>query len=208
MAVGTIRSAVIEFSLVTPNPWNPNRMDAETYHKELASLRKFGYVNPIIVRPAEGEAFQVIDGEHRLKGMQELGHRMAMMTIVDGLTDADAKQLTIVLNETRGKPDPKKLGDLLADLLTDVPKPDLLDLLPLSPTQFDKLTGVEDFDWGALSTLPEEEKSSWVERTYRMPKDAASVLDDAIAAARDGDEGIADWQGIERIAADFLAGTR
>jgi ParB-like nuclease family protein len=188
---------------LVPNPWNPNRMDSEMFRKELASIKQFGFVNPIIARTF-GEHLQIIDGEHRWRAAKEIGMTEVPVTLVDGLSDADAKQLTIVLNETRGRADADLLGALLKDLLSEgVPKADLLDVMPFGPSQFDKLTGLTDFDWSALETH-RDETTSWVERTYRLPRDAAAVIDDALAAAK-GEGELEDWQGLELIAADFLA---
>lgn len=203
-----IASKTFPIEALSPNPWNPNVMDDEMYRKELASLRRFGYVNPVLVREL-AHTVQIIDGEHRWKGLKQLGYRELETTVIEGLTDEEAKQLTIVLNETRGRADPKKLGVLLGELLQNVPKADLLDVLPISPVNFDRLTGLEDFDWGGLGGRPEDggpaEGRSWVERTYRLPKEAALVIDEAIEAAKDGEE-LQDWQGLEAIAADYLAG--
>lgn len=202
-----ISSLIVKLSEVQPNGWNPNVMNKEMYRKELASLRKFGYVNPILVR-AKGKGYEIIDGEHRWRALHELGYEEAEVTMIEGLNDEEAKQLTIVLNETRGRADPEKLGGLLRDLLEDVPKTDLLDVLPLSPIDFDRLSGLEEFDWGGLGTPAAGDgvSKSWVERTYRLPQEAASVIDEALAAAKDGED-LPDWQALEAIAADFLAGT-
>lgn len=202
-----IRSAVVSLDKLQPNPWNPNVMNSEMYRKELASIRKFGYVNPMLVRELAG-GYQIIDGEHRLKALRQLGYEEAEVTIIEGLPDEEAKQLTIVLNETRGRADPEKLATLLRGLLEDVPKSDLLDVLPFSPVDFDRIAGLEGFDWGGLGTtaIGDSDGKSWVERTYRLPKDAASVIDEALAAAKDGED-LPDWQALEAIAADFLAGT-
>jgi ParB-like chromosome segregation protein Spo0J len=205
--VSRISSITIRLSEAQPNGWNPNVMNAAMYRKELASLRKFGYVNPILVRH-KGKGYEIIDGEHRWRALHELGYEEAEVTVIEGLSDAEAKQLTIVLNETRGRPQPEKLGRLLADLLGTETKSDLLDLLPIAPPEFDRLAGLEGFDWSALGKDPEPvgDTRSWVERTYRLPRDAAAVIDDAIERVRDGDEGVAEWQALEAIAADFLAG--
>jgi len=200
-----ISSVVIPLSKAQPNGWNPNVMNSEMYRKELASIRKFGYVNPILVR-GKGSGYEIIDGEHRWRALHELGYEEAEVTVIEGLTDADARQLTIVLNETRGRANPEKLGALLKDLLGDVPKSDLLDVLPLSPIDFDRLTGLESFDWGSLGDPEPDNPRTWVERTYRLPKEAADVIDQALAAAKEGEE-LPDWQALEAIAADFLAGT-
>jgi len=202
-----IRTAVISLSYMKPNSWNPNVMDQEMYRKELASIKRFGYVNPILARDLVSH-YEIIDGEHRWKALKQLGYEEAEVTVIEGLTDEEAKQLTIVLNETRGSPDQGKLGILLRDLLENVPKADLLDVLPIDPVRFDRLAGLEAFDWGNLGQ--EEDLGSpnarWVERTYRLPKDAALVIDEAIEKAKDGEE-LQDWQGLEMVAADFLATT-
>lgn len=198
----------MEIGLIVPNPWNPNVMSPDMLRKERASIKKFGYVNPILVREL-GKKYQIIDGEHRWRVMVELGAARLEVTVIEGLNDEEAKQLTIVLNETRGRASPEKLGTLLRDLLEAVPKSDLLDVLPISPVDFDRLAGLEGFDWGSLDAQtignPGEGKS-WVERTYRLPQEAANVIDQALAAAKDGEE-LPDWQALEAIAADFLAGT-
>jgi len=203
-----ISSIVIPLSKAQPNGWNPNMMDATMYRKELASLRKFGYVNPILVRH-KGKDYEIIDGEHRWRALHELGYEEAEVTVIEGISDEEARQLTIVLNETRGNPDPTRLGVLLRELLQDVPKSDLLDLLPLSPVQFDKLTGLDDFDWETLATGDiSADQKSWVERTYRLPKDAAEVIDEAISAAKEDEPELLDWQALEMLAADYLSGAR
>lgn len=202
-----IRTAVVGLTKLRPNSWNPNTMNDEMYRKELASIRKFGYVNPILARD-KGSHYEIIDGEHRWKALNQLGYEEAEVTVIEGLADEEAKQLTIVLNETRGRADPRKLGELLTDLLRDIPKTDLLDVLPIAPVDFDRLAGLDTFDWGGLEDVSkaDSEPRTWVERTYRLPKEAANVIDEALAAAKDGEE-LPDWQALEAIAADFLAGT-
>jgi hypothetical protein len=196
---------MVHIDRLEANPWNPNRMDDITFQKELASLRKFGYVNPIIVRQL-GERWQIIDGEHRKKALKRLDVEGEIpVTVIDKLDDSEAKQLTIVLNETRGKADPKRMGDLLLDLLGSESKSDLLDVLPYSPPVFDKLAGLAPLDW---ETVEQETVArptgGWVERTYRLPREAAEIIDEALMKVRNQEVDIADWQALEFIAADFL----
>lgn len=201
-----IRTAVISLSNLRPNDWNPNVMSDEMFRKELASIKKFGYVDFILARD-KTSYYEIIDGENRWKALNRLGYTEAEVTVIEGLTDEEARQLTIVLNETRGRANPEKLGVLLQGLLREIPKSDLLDVLPFKPMEFDRLVGLEGFDWGALgSETPQVGAGrSWVERTYRLPADAALVIDEAIEAAKDGEE-LQDWQALEAIAADYLAG--
>lgn len=187
-----------------PNPWNPNEMDAAMYAKETASIERFGMVDPITVR-SDPHGYEIIDGENRWKVLGDLGWSEVPIFNLGALPDATAKQLTIVLNETRGSAEKQKLSDLLKDLLTSETTEELLTVLPFSKERFEELVDVPAFDWESFENQePKGTKDSWVERIYRLPSEAALVLDRAIAAAKEKDstpDGIA----LERIAADFLA---
>lgn len=188
-----------------PNPWNPNRMDPEMYEKEIASIRAFGFVDPITVREQGG--FEIIDGEHRWKAAIDEGLDEVPVVNLGVVADDVAKQLTIVLNETRGQSDPRRLGDLLRDLASRNTMDGLLQTLPYTRESFSRLTGLSTIDWSSI-TPPQrpaaERPSAWVERTYRMPKEAAEVIDRALARIRDEEVDIPDWKALELIAADFL----
>jgi ParB-like nuclease domain len=199
------RPLVVDVAHLRPNDWNPNRQDAFIYQREKESIRRFGFVVPVICRtdPDDIEHWQIIDGEHRHKAAIDLGMTRIPIWDLGPIEDHIAKSLTIVLNETKGAPEPAKLGDLLRDLLADESRESLLDVMPISPAAFDALVGLKHFDWGILGepiVAP-----AWVERTFRLPPDAAEVLDQALARARARDPHIADWQAIEFIAAEFLS---
>jgi hypothetical protein len=201
-------------TVLLPNPWNPNAMTPEMYDKAVASIRSFGFVDPITVRPMpEGDHemdgwFQIIDGEHRWKAARAEGLLTVPVFDVGFIDDDVARQLTIVLNETRGQADPQRLGALLRDLASRANVSALLATLPYTREAFDRLTGLNSIDWTALQQppdrLPVGRPSAWVERVYRMPTDAAEVLDRAIQRIRDDDDGVPDWRALELLAADYL----
>jgi hypothetical protein len=197
---------------ITPNPWNPNEMDPDMLEHARASIEKFGFVDPVTVR-SQGKTWQIIDGEHRWRIAIEI--HLATIPVYDlgVLDDAVAQQLTIVLNETRGQANPAKLGRLLKDLMAKESKDSLLSTLPYTREAFDRLTGLPALDWDNLGgqpshrpQLPGERPSAWVERTYRMPKDSAEVIDQAIARVRaETDTEPTEWAALELICADFLS---
>jgi hypothetical protein len=202
-AVGVEQRVLVED--LTPNSWNPNRMDEFMYQKELASMRAFGFVDPITVRQLTDGLFEILDGEHRWRAAQELGMKMVPAWNLGVVPDGIAKQLTIVLNETRGRADEQKLSALLADLLTSESSADLMENLPFDPERFNALTGGK-FDWQELEDpTSDESEAQWVERIYRMPIDAARVLDQALERIKGG-EGMSDAQALEALAADYLGG--
>ena len=164
---------------IHPNLWNPNRQDAFIYEKELASIRNFGFVLPIVVRGSRRAGWEIVDGEHRWRAAKELGYTELPCWSLGPIPDDTAKQLTIVLNETRGQVQPDLLRPLLADLLERQTAEELLQVLPYTPQTFASL--VADFDWNAPEFVDTGPKEQWVLRTFRMPAEAAQILDDAIA---------------------------
>jgi hypothetical protein len=190
-----------------PNTWNPNRMNAFMYSKELQSIKDHGFIDPITTRRLSADRYEIIDGEHRWKASRDLGYERVPCYVID-VDEAEAKKLTILLNELRGQAQPTELGALLKDLMENDPIESLLDQLPFTPefvkglVDLPPLPGVPT-GLDATSSESEPEKR-WVERLYRMPLAAASVLQDAIERAKDGEK-IEDWQALERIAADYLA---
>lgn len=200
----------VEPSELRPNRWNPNVMDPDMLAKARASIHKFGFVDPVTVRDTEA-GLEIVDGEHRwqIAVDDEMGAIPVMNLGV--VTDSIARQLTVVLNETRGQPDPTRLGDLLKTLMATETKDHLLSLLPYTREALDRLTGLPSLTWEALDRpqrpqLPTERPSAWVERIYRMPKESAEVIDEAISKLREDADGASDWQALELICADYLGG--
>lgn len=193
---------------IAPNPWNPNEMDPDMLEHARASIRSFGFVDPVTIRHL-GKAYQIIDGEHRWRIALEMDLEKIPAFDLGDLSDSVAQQLTVVLNETRGQANPAKLGKLLRDLMAKETKDSLLSTLPYTREAFDRLTGLPTLNWEDLSTqrpqLSGERPSAWVERTYRMPKESAEVLDQAIARLRDGEGDMTEWRALELICAEFLS---
>jgi hypothetical protein len=181
------------------------------YAKLLESMQRFGFTDPLTVRSRSGK-LQLIDGEHRLRAARDLGLSSVPYFDVGEISDDEAKALGIVLNELKGRHDPRVLGDLLKDLLERSSPEEMLVGMPFTTEALEGLIG--NFDWSTFEQPKTEEGtplissrkgSSWVERTFRLPHEVNEVLTSALDKAREGDE-IEDWQALERVAADYLGG--
>ena len=199
-------------SELQPNPWNPNVMSEEDYAKALTSIERFGFIDPITVRPhPEGPArYQIIDGENRWRAARDKRLKEVPIVVI-GATDDEAQELTIILNELRGRPDEARLAGLVADLATRRPMAELEQVLPFRRSQLADMVAArrETIDWDRLRPPPptpgaKEPKERWVERVFRLPASAAAVVDDAIARAREGGDA-QPWQALEALAAEFIA---
>jgi len=190
---------------IRPNPWNPNVIPADLLARARESLLQYGWLAPVVVRLVNG-GYELVDGEHRWQIAKE-EHLGPIPAYLVDLTDAAAKKATIILNDLHGQARPDKLAALLRDLIDTTSLEEIVIGLPYDAETIGSL--LPDLDLpslpvGPLPTNPSPEGARWVERTYRMPLDAAAVLDDALIAARGSDD-IEPWQALERLAAEFLA---
>ena len=158
---------------VRPNPWNPNRMTP----RERASLRKGleddGWViafSLLVWGTDETGARRdlIIDGEHRWTEARALGFTNGPMVFLDGLTEAEAKALTIKFIERRGHSEDLALGVVLRSLPAD-----LLDgtSLGLDDERLLRLTSIDPanpparFDpagaWAGMPEFDQQDKSAF-----------------------------------------------
>lgn len=144
---------------VEPNPWNPNKQNERQYQAEIESILDNGFISPILVRKVD-KGYQIIDGEHRWKALADITERgltgknnisdlvneKTIPAVVLNISDAQAKKLTIVMNETRGQADLAELGALLAEICLDLG--DTLSIgLPYTEAQMKELMSIADFNW-------------------------------------------------------------
>lgn len=208
----------VDIDLLVNNPWNPNVMDTGMFDKAVESIHRFGFVDPVTAREIGLDKYQIVDGEHRVraakehssacKGDDHVGMTQLPITNLGMIEDHVAKQLTIVLNETRGEPDPKKLGLVLVELLAAEPMPMLLELLPFTKPEFEELAQLPSVDWNQLTPAPKKSRDErWVERVYRLPDEVAKLFDKAIEHAKEfgGAPDASVPEAIRRIAEEYLS---
>jgi hypothetical protein len=70
----------------------------------------------------------IIDGEHRYSGALKVGITTGPMVLLDGLTEIQAKALTIKMNQKRGDFDDAALELLIRELVADAGSIDGMDL--------------------------------------------------------------------------------
>lgn len=153
--------SVADVDTLEPNPWNPNVMDERTYNAARESLRMYGFIDPVTVRPHPDlpGRWQIIDGEHRWKAAQEEGMAQVSIASLGPVSDERAKRLTIIFNETRGEADSVKMGRLLVELEAEVGADNLSIALPYTDAELRHYKALADVDWDTYrreSELPPE----------------------------------------------------
>lgn len=106
----------IDPSDLKPNPWNSNRVGPDMETRLESSLKKFGFVKPVICRELQDGSLQIIGGEHRTRKAIELGIAEVPVVVLKGVDDKRAKALGLADNGRYGDDDALLLGDILRDL--------------------------------------------------------------------------------------------
>lgn len=167
----------VELSKLHPNPWNPNVMDEPTYRAERESIRMYGFIDPVTVRPhpeTDGE-WQILDGEHRCKAARDEGHEEVDIVVLYGLDDAQAQKLTVILNETRGSADEAKLAQLLKRLEDEQGRDQMRLGLPYDDNTLERMIQRAKLEGGGVPAIdlddvpePPEQARSVIGEVYEL----------------------------------------
>ncbi|MFA4974639.1 MAG: hypothetical protein WC683_18695 [bacterium] len=137
-------------SKVKPNTWNPNHMNAFMLKSFEQELRDTGWLRSMLIlvwgKDEKGvERNIIIDGEHRHKVGRKVGYKTVPMTFIDGITEAEAKRLTLKIRK-QGEYDVEDLSKLLQE-------PDVRAGMDLNA--YALAIGIEDVELGRLLELPD-----------------------------------------------------
>lgn len=128
-----------------PNEYNPNRQSKHEFSLLLRSIGEDGMTQPIICLP-DG---RIVDGEHRWRACQELGHERVPVVKVD-MTEEQRRVATLRHNLARGSHDIELEAGVLKDLEALGAKDWAREALQLSDVEMNRL--LEDLtpldEWG------------------------------------------------------------
>jgi ParB/RepB/Spo0J family partition protein len=127
----------VQIDKLKAHPDNPNRMSDKTFAKLVRNIKRTGRYEPIIVR-TKGESYEIINGHHRVKALQQLGIKSADIVIWD-VNDDEVDILLTTLNRLSGSDELDKKLAILRRLNEKMRTTELAKLLPFSSTQIKRL---------------------------------------------------------------------
>lgn len=139
-----IKKKIDELKPANYNPRKNLKPGDKEYEKLKKSIKKFGYVEPVIYNKRTGI---VVGGHQRLKVLKDLGYEEIDCVIVD-LDEAKEKALNIALNKISGEWN----NNLLADLLKELDQ----EGFDVTLTGFDLDEAKELFGKGSLENVHED----------------------------------------------------
>jgi ParB family chromosome partitioning protein len=92
---------MVPIEFLKPNPDQPRKLFTEAEIDELAaSIREKGVIQPLLVRPLDGGAYQIVAGERRWRAAQRAQVR-ELPVVVRQLADGEVLELGIIENVQR-----------------------------------------------------------------------------------------------------------
>jgi len=122
------------------HPANANVMSKEVLDKLRGHIEEGGNYEPLVVRdhPQKKGYFQIINGHHRKRALEQLGHADADCVVWE-VSDDQTLMLLATLNRLTGQDDPQRRGALLERLSRRYEPQKLLARLPETQAQLEKL---------------------------------------------------------------------
>ena len=109
----------IDLDLIQPNPRQPReRIDDETLDGLARSLERHGVLQPVLVRPIEGDRFELVAGERRWRAAQRAG-LMKIPAVVKEVADDRVLEYALVENLQREELNPIEEAVAYQTLVTD-----------------------------------------------------------------------------------------
>lgn len=135
------RVSTIAIDKLVVHPANANRMSKAGFAKLVRNIERTGRYEPLVVRP-NGDCFQIINGHHRWRALQQLGYKTADAVVWD-VDDHETHILLATLNRLGGSDVLEKKLALLKRLNKRMKARELAKLLPLRAPQIERLTNLK-----------------------------------------------------------------
>lgn len=126
-----------------PDPANPNRVDVKLMEALRLDIAERGFVQPVLVRPAKGGRYTVIDGEHRWKVLKGLEAK-TVPCVIDEADDDQARMRLLTMNRLRGRFNTQRLAGVLKQLASQTTPEELMTRLGMAEEEFDSSLKVAD----------------------------------------------------------------
>jgi hypothetical protein len=171
---------------LTANNWNPNSVGVENMEKLKASLSNTGFFKPVLYRTLEDGTKEIIGGEHRIIAAEELGIEVPTINLGE-ISDAMAKKLTLIDNDSYGENDTAQMAKVLRDLeasgvsITEemtYSEDELSELLNMTvDVNFDDLDDLDDIEFGEDPETREKVSSDDEETVFKTVKVKVDISD-------------------------------
>ncbi|MHC4757324.1 MAG: ParB/RepB/Spo0J family partition protein [Planctomycetota bacterium] len=173
-----IKSIALERLIEHPD--NANVQSKGTFSKLVRHIKRTGFYEPLVVRPLRERKgyYQVINGHHRLKAVQQLGYKECDCVVWE-VDDEETEILLLTLNRIGGTDNLARKLRILKSLNERRGAKYLGRLLPQSAIQIERLVNLKK-----LNVLPNVSKKSFAKAVVFFVDDKQErIVEKAISEA-------------------------
>lgn len=158
--------------------WNYKTENEELTEKLKNNIKLNGQIENIIVRELDTGFFEVVNGNHRLVAMKDLGfEQVVCYNLGKNVSDEKAQRIAIETNETKFEADNIKLATLISSILKKDSLEDLVGTMPYSKDDLENFQKMLDFNWGEMEDKPAHyDEEDFETISLKLPSGVASQV--------------------------------
>ena len=197
---------IVELDKIDLAPWNYKTEDEDKAAALERSLRNNGQILNINIRIKKDKRFEVIDGNHRVVALKNLGAKQCIAYNHGEISVEEAEIIALALNENHFENDMLKLAGVVHNLSKHYEPDELANLLPYTQDIIQRMIDLINFNVNQFKNNANDNEDREFElKKYAATLEQAITIDRAIVGVR-GDEKMSDGRALELVCADYLAG--
>lgn len=126
--------------------WNYKRDNDELLEKLKNNIKRNGQIENIIVRELDTGFFEVVNGNHRVKALEQLNIQTVVAYNLGSITLPQAQRIAIETNETRFETQAPRLEALLSEIMNEFDLDDISDTMAFNADEITALAKIEEYD--------------------------------------------------------------
>lgn len=189
----------VALGALVASPTNANVMDRSKYVALVESIKKLGFIIPIVIQAIDGSvsSYLIVDGHHRVKAAHELSMTDVPAIVLDG--SEDARLVALAVNRLRGETDLAVAALIITELVESGMEPIDLEITGFSQRELQELmsaaSSLDDVELEDMDgvEVPEEvgarvARPFLLDLTFRSKEDLAAARKALRKAAGKGAE--------------------
>lgn len=148
----------LNISQLVKADWNYKEDNRELAEKLANNIKRNGQIENIIVRELDTGFFEVVNGNHRLDVMAEIGLDNVYCYNLGEISLANAQRIAIETNETKFRSSVDKLETILLEINEEFDLEDMIATMPFDKAYIESLINRSEADISSFfEETPEEE---------------------------------------------------
>lgn len=127
--------------------WNYKQNSDEMTAKLVANMTRNGQVENLLVRKLKDGKYEVVNGNHRMDALKQIGCTKAVCYDLGTISDEEAYRISIETNETKFAVDQVQLAKLIGDITKAIPVEDLVATFPYNADEIENYLKMNTFNW-------------------------------------------------------------